>query len=108
RFNYQARLVDALNAPLQGAHILEASLWDGGTSLTANSGTKVYSEIANVTIVGGIVNFVVGTGDSSGGPGPLTDSIFVSNNDIFLQLEIDAVVVLPRNRLESVPFALVT
>nr|ACS83711.1 Kelch-like ECH-associated protein 1 [uncultured bacterium AOCefta2] len=107
RFNYQAKLSNSSGA-LQGLHTIYVGLWDGGTSGSAGSGTLVYSETAAVTASNGVVNHAVGTGNSSGGPGPLTESIFASSNDIFLQIGVDspANVVLPRSRLESVPFAI--
>src|SRR5438874_1113551 len=77
RFNYQAKLSDTIGTPLQGQHNLFVTLWDGGTSGTANSGTSVYAETAAVTVTNGIANHTVGTGTPSGPA--LTDGIFSSS-----------------------------
>lgn len=107
QFNYQAKLSSAAGTPLQGTHTLFLSLWDGGTSSVAGSGTQVYSETANVNASSGIINHAIGTGNYLPGPA-LANSVFSSSNDIFLQVAVDSQpnVVLPRSRLEPVPFAM--
>src|SRR4051812_35496775 len=67
RFNYQARLTDGSGTALQGAHTLYLSLWDGGTSVAASSGTERFAETATVTITGGVVNYAVGSGTNTFG-----------------------------------------
>lgn len=107
RFNYQAMLKDTSGVPLQGAHTLFLSLWDGGTSGVANSGTQRFAETAAVTASNGVVSHPVGTGTNTFG-GALTELMFATNNQLFLQVGVDSAanVVLPRTRLESVPFAI--
>lgn len=107
RFNYQAKLTDASGDPLQGTQTLFISLWSGGSSGSANSGTQFFAEQAVVTANNGVVNHVVGTGLNVFG-GPLTDAMFAPSSDIYLQVGVGVAgnVVLPRARLESVPFAI--
>src|SRR5947207_1955303 len=104
RINYQAKLNNG-GAPLQGNHTLYFSLWDGGSSGVGNSGTELWSEHVDLAISNGIVNHPVGSGFPDG---PLLDdSMFSTNGDLFLQTAVDSTtsIILPRARLESVPFA---
>lgn len=107
RFNYQAKLTNTSGVPLQGPHTLFLSLWEGGTSGAQDSGTKRFAETAAVTASDGIVNHAVGTGSNTFG-GTLSETMFATSNEIFLQVAVDTTssVVLPRTRLESVPFAI--
>src|SRR5262245_50081860 len=89
RFNYQARLTDSSGAPLQGSHTLNITVWDGGTSGAANSGIFTFAETANVTLQDGIVNHTVGTGTPVALS--LTQALFETNNDLFLQVAVDSV-----------------
>ena len=107
QFNYQARLTDPGGAPLQGAHTLYVTIWSPGGVNTPNGGVQRYGETAAVTTVDGIVNHVVGTGDSSLFGVPLDDAILNRDSEIVLQIAVDSAenIILPRSRLESVPFA---
>lgn len=105
RINYQARLIGPSGNPLQGAHTIFVGVWDGGTSGVVNSGTQMYSERAAVSLSDGILNYAIGTGTPLSGS--LTQSVFQTDNDLFMQVAVDSApnVVLPRSRLDSVPFA---
>ena len=107
RFNYQARLTDSQGAPLKGDHTLHLTLYHGGSAGSADSGVAVFAETALVTAVDGGVAHAVGTGTNTLG-GALASSMFDFAGDIFLQVGVDTAgnVVLPRTRLDSVPFAL--
>src|SRR5438045_3182204 len=70
RFNYQAKLTDSGGAPRQGSHTLFFSLWDGGTSVTVDSGTLLYTETTFLPITNGLVSHAVGTGTTGS---PLTE-----------------------------------
>ncbi|MBX7244611.1 MAG: hypothetical protein K1X53_03880 [Candidatus Sumerlaeaceae bacterium] len=109
RFNYQAKLTDSGGLPLNGVHTLTIRLYQGGTAGSANSGTQVYQETATPTFTNGVANHVVGTGTGQI-PGALTASMLNTSSDIFLQIAVDDVsnVVLPRTRLESVPFSILS
>jgi N-acetylneuraminic acid mutarotase len=105
RFNYQTRLTDASGSPLQGGHTLFVGVWEGGTAGAANSGTLKYSESAVVTLSDGVASHAVGSGTPLSGS--LTESVFQTDNDLFLQVAVDTAgnVVLPRTRLEFAPLA---
>jgi N-acetylneuraminic acid mutarotase len=107
RFNYQARLTDGQGAPLKGDHTLHLTLYHGGTAGSPDSGVAVFAETALVTAVDGGVSHAVGTGTNTLG-GALAASMLDFAGDIFLQVGVDTAgnVVLPRTRLDSVPFAL--
>lgn len=107
RFNYQAKLSDGFGAPLQGNHSLEFQIYQGGTAGGASSGVLVFQEFVNVTAVNGVVNATVGTGTGQT-PGPLTANMLRTNGDVYLQVAVDlgANIILPRTRLESVPYAI--
>jgi hypothetical protein len=105
RFNYQARLTDAGGAPLSGNHVIYFKLFHGGTATTPNSGANVYAESANINITAGVANHSVGSGNATSGT--LTAALFAFNGDMFLQVAVDTEsnIILPRQRLEPVPFA---
>lgn len=107
RFNYSAKITNASGIPLSGSHQLWFSLFRGGNANTTNSGTLFFQEDATIPISNGSVNHVVGTGSNLFG-GSLTPSMFVPNGDIFLLVSVDSLEnsVLPRIRLEPVPFAI--
>lgn len=107
QFHYQAKLTNAAGTPLQGSHDLYFSVWEGGTTADANSGMLLYSETATFVVSGGVVNHTVGTGTQTSA-GPLTETMFQSSSALHLQVGVDTVlnIVLPRTRLESVPFAI--
>lgn len=107
RLNYQARLTDMSGAPLSGSHTLYFSLWGGPTASAgvANSGANLFAETAVASFTNGIVTWPIGTGTITSGS--LAVALFDTSNDIYLQTAVDTGgnVVLPRTRLESVPFA---
>jgi hypothetical protein len=101
RFNYQAKLKDPSGAPLTGDIGFVFSVFRDGDAVTTDSGTLVYSEVADYILTDGVVNHAVG----STGAG-LTSAMFEYNGPMYLQVAVDGLVVLPRTRLESVPYAL--
>lgn len=104
RFNYQARVTDSSGTPLAGSHSCVFRIYDGGTAATTNSGTLKYEETASPIFTAGLVSHAVGTGTPVGAA--LSDAVFSTNADLFLQVAVDGTVILPRTRLESVPFAI--
>lgn len=104
--NYQAKLAGAGGGLLQGSHSIYFSIWDGGTSNTANSGTQVFGESTSITVSNGIVNHVLGTGTDTFG-NPLSSEIFSPANEMYLQVAVDTSgnVILPRTVLGAAPFA---
>jgi hypothetical protein len=109
RFNYQGKLADAAGNPLSGNHTLFFSLWQGGSAGASNTGTKVFEEQAVVNIINGVASHPVGGGTSQL-PGALTQNMLRTAGIVYLQVAIDAAanVVLPRARIESVPYALLS
>lgn len=105
RFNYQARLTDNAGYPLSGPHTIFFALYRGGTD--SGGGTLVYSESAVLDITDGMVNHAVGTGTPLTAE-PFSPKLFRSSDDMYLQAAVDAESnpVLPRTRIDSVPFAL--
>jgi hypothetical protein len=108
RLSYQGKLSDASGAPLSGPHTFYFGLYQGGSASVANDGLKAFEESAVVTAVAGVVNHSVGSGLNSFG-GPLSAGMFATTLPVYLQVAIDtpANVVLPRTRIESVPYALI-
>ena len=108
-FNFQAKLTDSNGAPLQGSHTLFFKLSRGSDELTADGGTLLFSEDTSANITNGIVNHAVGTGANKS-PSELSASMLRTDSPVFLQVSVDTTnnVVLPRTRLESVPFSIVS
>jgi hypothetical protein len=104
--NYQAKLTGTGGTPLSGVHTLYFSIYQGGDSSTAGSGTLVFSESASVTAVDGVVSHEIGKGVNIYGT-VLSASMFDTSQIMYLQVCIDSVgnVVLPRTQLDHVPFA---
>jgi hypothetical protein len=94
---HQARLVDAAGAPLNGAVSIRASLWDA-----AEGGAERWAEGHSTTAADGYVALVLGAG------GTLDDGLFLTHDDLWLELALGAppVALGPRARLVSVPRAI--
>lgn len=103
RFNYQAKVTDNGGAALTGTHSCVFRIYEGGSANAEDSGTLRYEETSSLNLNVGILNHTVGTGTSDG---TLTNAIFSRSADLFLQVSIDSNALLPRTRLESVPFAI--
>lgn len=108
QFNYQAKLTDSNGAPLEGTHTFYFSIWSPGNINVPDGGTLRYSETVSLNAANGIINHAVGTGDHTAFGSPLDDTVFNRNLDVLLQVAVDTAsnVVLPRTRLQSVPFAI--
>lgn len=106
RFNYQARLTDSGNNPLNGSHTLFFSIYQGGTSGSAGSGLLVYKESKGSLISDGLVSHEVGSGTVLFG-NALSAKTFNFDGDTFLEVAVDnqANVILPRSRFDSVPYS---
>lgn len=104
RFNYQALLTDAEGAPLEGNHSINLRLYEGGAAQTPDSGTLRYEENTAKLLDDGILNHAVGTGTPVGPV--LSRAVFATDNDLFLQVKVGGNTILPRTRIESVPYAI--
>lgn len=108
RIHYQAKLTGAGGAPLTGTHTLFIALYQGGDAQTT-TGTLVYKESVALPLANGVVSHEFGTGTPLFGTA-LLSTMFDFNGDMFIGVGVDsdANQVLPRNRLDSVPFAMRT
>lgn len=97
-FNYQGILRLQNGTPIDGSRDIVARLWDDPVN-----GTAVYSETYdNVNVRAGMFNIVLGDAVDS------ADDLLAAfeTAPLFLELEVDGVVQLPRERLHAVPWAL--
>jgi hypothetical protein len=95
--NYQGRLLDGTNL-VNGAVDLSLRLY------TASSGgVQVYEDAGTVTLVDGLYETFLGDDTVSGS---LVSAL--TNNQVWLEVEVDGVTLAPRERLVSVPYALAT
>lgn len=97
-FSYQGILVDGTGAPVaDGTHFVE---FDFYSAITA--GTQLYDGSANaVTTYKGMFTFIIGTGSGSNPVIPST----LWDNQVYLEVTADAVVLTPRVQLTSNPYA---
>ena len=94
---HQGRLLDAEQAPLDGQHDLHFGFYDD-----AEDGTLLWDETVSETFVGGFYSTVLGADDGN----PLDDGIFATP-PVYLELTVDGGdPLLPRQEINSVPFAL--
>lgn len=103
-FPYESRVTDQNGDAVQGSHLFFVSLFAGGDAQTAGSGTLLFTETKTTTATDGTVNFLIG---SDGIPGTISDDLLTTDATIFLQIALDqdTNVLLPRTKLESVPYA---
>ena len=95
---HQGRLLDAAEAPLEGTHELKFRLYDAPTG-----GSLLWVETVSETFTGGFYSTVLGADDDNS---PLDDGIFAAP-PIYLELTVDdGDPLLPRQEINSVPFAL--
>jgi hypothetical protein len=97
---YQGKLIDKITAePVTATNLpINFRIYDAETD-----GAIIWGESQTVNISGGIYNVLLG----SGTPiyyGPL-DNVVFSDDDLWLEVEVDGEILLPRTRIVSVPFA---
>ena len=90
----QGRLVDTEGAPLNGIHVLRFSLFDDETG-----GGEVWTEQHSLDLEAGYYSVVLGS------TSPLDDLLF-DGTDLWLELEVNADTLSPRQVIVSVPYAL--
>ncbi|MGI8906621.1 MAG: hypothetical protein ACR2IE_09040 [Candidatus Sumerlaeaceae bacterium] len=103
RINWQAKLTGAGGTPLSGTHTLFFRIYESSDLNTAGAGTLKFSESSSVSIgADGVANYAVGSVNT------LSASLFTSTIPTVLEVSVDTVgnVILPRTRLEHVPFAI--
>jgi len=104
--NLEARLVDANGNPIQTATQVEFDLYQGGSATSAGSGTPVYQEIATITPASdGTYSYLFGSGSPLNGT-QLTSADFDTTQSMYLQIDINNQVILPRLQIVSQAWAL--
>ena len=94
---HQGRLLDAEQAPLDGTHDLTFRVYDAPTD-----GTLLWEETVGEVFQGGFYSTILGADDAN----PLDDGIFATP-PLYLELTVDdGDPLLPRQAVNSVPFAL--
>jgi len=100
--NHQGLLVDAAGLPVNGQVDILVSLWDHPTATAPAN--LLYQEIhLDEPVVDGVYDVVFGQGSLPSGP--FTGSLF-GLADRWLQVQIESEVLAPRQKLQSVPYAL--
>ncbi len=95
--HYQGRLVDGTNL-VNGNVGLSLRLFDA-----ASGGTLLYEDSSTVNVVDGLYNTFVGDNTVSG-----SLMAALANSQVWLEVVVDGVPLVPRERLGGVPYSLVT
>ncbi len=101
--NYQGRLLQNTSdqAAVEGTIDVVFTLWSGSAS--DGSAVQLWSESwADIALSNGIFSVLLGSNGS-----PLDASDFQGDDSLYLQLEVDGEVLIPRQQLGSAPFAMV-
>ncbi len=94
---HQGRLLDAEQTPLDGTHDLTFRVFDAPTD-----GTLLWDETVTEDFQGGFYSTILGTDEAN----PLDDGIFATP-PVYLELTVDdGEPLLPRQEINSVPYAL--
>ncbi len=94
RIRYQARLTDSAGVPLVGTHSLAFAIF-----AVPSGGTALWSEgPVSLAITGGDADRLLGEGT------PLPSTLF-TGSERWLEVTVDGSVLLPRQKLASVPYA---
>jgi hypothetical protein len=93
--NYQGRLLDTNGAPVNAVVNIAVGIY---TSLSASVASCV-EDVGNVTVQNGLYAFTYGTNESA-----VLEAL--SHPEAWLELRIDGTPLLPRQRLNSSPYAL--
>jgi hypothetical protein len=105
--NLEGRLTDPNGNPIQSSTQVEFRLYHGGGANAADAGTVLYKEISSITPSSdGTYTHLLGSGSALEGL-QLTSSAFNTDQEVYLQLNINNQAVLPRLRIVSEASALV-
>ena len=100
--NHQGLLVDTAGLPVNGSVDILLSLWDHPTSTAPAS--LLYQEIhLDEAVVDGVYDVVFGQGSL---PSAIFSGALFASGDRWLQVQIESEVLTPRQKLQSVPYAL--
>lgn len=95
--SYVGEIASPNGIPFSGAVGVGVGLYS-----TADGGTALWTEdLGTINIVGGRLDVVVGVGNSTG-----LEAALLSTDDIWLQFTVAGEVLLPRQKIYSVPFAI--
>jgi hypothetical protein len=104
--NLEGRLTNVAGNPIQNPTQVEFRIFQGGSVGTADSGLLTYREVATVTPgPDGAYTHLLGAGSTIAGY-QFTPDVFDTDEEVFLQLNIDNQAVLPRLRFASAPTAM--
>jgi len=102
RINYQGSLTDSGGTPVTDPSVaMTFRIYDDPTSTAPAN--KLWEETQTVNVVNGIYNVLLGSGT------PITgsfDPALFSTNNLWLEVEVNAEVLTPRQQVTSVAFAL--
>jgi hypothetical protein len=100
--NHQGLLVDTLGVPVNGQVDLLLSVWGHPTSTAPAD--LLYQEIhLDTLVIDGVFDVVLGQGSLPSGP--FSVDLFGAA-DRWLQVQVESEVLAPRQKLQSVPYAL--
>jgi len=109
--NYQGMLKDSAGNPLTGTYDMVFRFHDsesGGLAILIESHTAGLGNPVSVTE--GLYDVILGTGDMADGPGVGTytslSEVFRDFADVWLEVQVGAETLLPRNRISSVAYSL--
>ena len=105
RLTYQGRLLNADGAPTTGVVQVTFKIFDAATS-----GTQLWSEDQSLALTDGYYATFLGDATPAGCSGACTGinpSIF-TGQDLFLEMSVGVTALSPRQRLASVPYAVVS
>jgi len=96
---YQGNLTDADGKPVDGTCNIIFNIWGSKTSTSPNY--KIWEEVHNnVSVNNGLFNVILGSKDS------LSVDLFTSQ-ERYLQIEINKEVLIPRQKIVSVPYSFI-
>ena len=104
--NFQGRLADEAGNPVEGPKAMALAIYDA-----ASGGARVYHEdLGELVLSGGIYSFQFGKNGTSSlagsGASPGIGAALASVDPLWLELSIDGVAQLPRQRLLAVPYSM--
>src|SRR5262245_37598406 len=111
RINYQGVLRDQNGMPLTGTYDMWFRFFDaatGGNEILVDQHTAATGNA--ITVSGGMLDVVLGSGTVSDGSGPgtyaLPSDVFKTYADVWLEIQVAAETLSPRTQIQSVPYAL--
>jgi len=99
--NYQGRLLDNNGIPVTGSYNFVVRVYDA-----ASAGTLKYQEAHNaVTVNDGVYTFLIGTTTKTGGDSTWSVELWNCCTNLFMEIEVNGQILLPRPRLAAAPYA---